>query len=312
MLKTVLVKCRVKPDAIFVNFALQSHSFFQYHADMRKGEHIIPIDKDRFPSAVAFVETFDTEDDTESENILSFESLREAFGTLRSAESGLSEESATIPERPDYDIDTIINDDMIESDTADLAGDDRLLLTSDGSAVVNARLDSIIEAVLFVGNRDNQPVRADRFIDKLRNVSIDEVEQTITRLNEHYRKRNCPYTIVYESGGYRMVLCPEFESVRANYYGKARETRLSQQAIDTLAVVAYRQPITMEEIQNIRRQSCTAVLNQLVRRNLLRISRETQDNHKSIVRYHTTPRFLELCQITSLDDMPNVDEWDYR
>ena len=108
-----------------------------------------------------------------------------------------------------------------------------------------------------------------------------------------------------------MVLRSEFEPVRANFYGKVRETRLSQQAIDTLAVVAYRQPITAEEIQSIRQQPCTAVLDQLVRRKLLQISREMQDN-KRIFHYHTTPRFLELCRIQSLDDIPKADELDYR
>jgi segregation and condensation protein B len=108
-----------------------------------------------------------------------------------------------------------------------------------------------------------------------------------------------------------MVLRPEFESVRANFYGKVRESRLPQPALDTLAIVAYRQPITAEEVQTLRRQPCSAILNQLVRRNLLQTSQEVQ-NKKSIVRYHTTPRFLEWCQIKSLDDLPRADELDYR
>jgi len=263
----------------------------------------IPIGKNLFPCATTFVETFDTDDDVEPADILSFESLREAFVSFRTAEIELPEEQETEPpERPDYDIDT----------TIDLHSEDRLPLPDAETPVaVNARLETIIEAVLFVGNRENHPLCADQIIEKLRNVSVEEVDQTVAHLNEQYQERNCPYTIISERGGYRMVLRSEFEPVRANFYGKVRETRLSQQAIDTLAVVAYRQPITAEEIQSIRHQPCVSVLNHLVRRNLLKISREVQDK-KRIVRYHTTSRFLELFQIGSLDDIPRADELDYR
>ena len=277
---------------------------------MRNKQDIIPIGKDKFPGAVAFVETFDTDDDVaESENILSFESLREAFVTLQSAETELpGAKEQEVPERPDYGIDTTI--DLVANDWED----EKRLSPPDieSSGVVRTRLETIIEAVLFVGNRENRPIHADQIVEKLRNVSAEEVEQTIAYLNEQYQTRNCPYTIIAERGGYRMVLRSEFEVVRANFsVRKVRETRLTQQVIDTLAVVAYRQPITAEEVQNIRRQPCSAVLNQLVRRNLLKISREVQDK-KSVVRYQTTPRFLELFQIKSLDDIPRVDELDYR
>ena len=280
---------------------------------MQKGQDIIPIDKNRFPGVVAFVETFDTDDDAaEPADILSFESLREAFVTLRSAETELAktipeielsaEHEPDVTEQPEYEI-----DDAIETANAD----GLLPSLPESPVVVNARLETIIEAMLFVGNRENRPLGADQIVEKLRNVSAEEVEQTIVRLNEHYQERHCPYTIVSERGGYRLALRSEFEPVRTNFYGKVRETRLSQQAIDTLAVVAYRQPITADEVQNIRQQSCSSVLNQLVRRNLLKISREVQGK-KSVVRYHTTSRFLELCQIKSLDDIPRVDELDYR
>ena len=279
-----------------------------YHSDMQKGQDTIPIGINRFPGAVAFVETFDDDDVVEPEDILSFESLREAFVTLRTAESECPVDQTTeIHEQPDYDIDTTIDD-----TSPGVESEDRLLPNNaDAPVVVNARLETIIEAILFVGNRENRPLGAEQIVEKLRNVSAEEVEQTVVRLNEHYQAQNCPYTIVSERGGYRLVLRSEFEQVRINFYGKARETRLSQQAIDTLAVVAYGQPITADEVQTLRRHSCSTILSQLVRRNLLSISREVQDK-KSVVRYHTTPRFLELCQIKSLDDLPRVDELDYR
>jgi len=277
---------------------------------MQEKQDIIPVEKNRFPGVVAFVETFDTDNDViEPEDILSFESLREAFVTLRSDETELPDVTESdISEQPDYDIDVTFGSTVINLENVDQS----FPADTESSAVVNTRLETIIEAVLFVGNRENHPISADQIIEKLRNVSVEEVAQTVAHLNGQYQERNSPYIIVSERNGYRMVLRQEFESVRAHFsVRKVRETRLPQQIIDTLAVVAYRQPITAEEVQAIRQQPCSAALNQLVRRNLLKISREIQDK-KSVVRYQTTSRFLELFQINSLDDIPRADELDYR
>ena len=267
---------------------------------MQDSQHITQMGKNRFPGAVAFVENFDTNDDAEPADILSFESLREAFAANNFAE--IEQETREIPdisERPDYDID----------DAIDLKYDDSVSSSQTGLPMtVNARLETIIEAMLFVGNRENRPLVAEQIAEKLRNVSAVEVDQAVAYLNGHYQERGYPYHIIFERGGYRMTLRSEYEPVLANFSGKVREARLTQQAIDTLAIVAYRQPITAEEIQAIRKQSCSNILNQLVRRDLLRISREVQDK-KSVARYHTTSRFLELFQIKSLDDIPREDEW---
>ena len=270
---------------------------------MQDDKDTIPIGKHLFPGAVAFEETFDMEEETDSADILSFDSLREAFAMPIPGETGLSaEEEPEVPERPDYGTDYGIDDTVGLEYKSDLP-----VPNTELSIPVDTHLETVIEAMLFVGNQENRPLTADQIAGKLRNVSIEEVDQAVIHLNGHYQERDCPYTIISERGGYRMVLRLEFESVRTNFYGKVRETRLSPQALDTLAVVAYRQPITAEEIQTLRRQSCTGVLNQLVRRNLLYTSREMQES-KSIVCYHTTPRFLELFQLPSLGDIPRVEE----
>jgi len=268
------------------------------------------IGKDWFPGATAFVETFDTDNTDEPADTLSFESLKKAFATIHSTETELAEtipeielsenESAT-PEYPDYGID--------DAEYTNLECGSTTPTPVSEPPVAAVRLETIIEAMLFVGNRESKPITAEQVVEKMRDVSAEDVAQAADHLNGQYQERNCPYTIISKDGGYRMALRSEFELVRSNFYGKVRETRLSQQAIETLAVVAYRQPITAEEIQTLRRQSCTGILNQLVRRNLLRMSLVEQ-NKKNIVCYHTTTRFLDLFNIKSLDDIPEVDELD--
>lgn len=319
---------------VFRPSALLSLRLFMYHSGMQSGQDAIPCIagtpdlthhplEGTFPGAVDFVETFDTEEYvSESDDVLSFAMLREAFATIQTAEAELAQSIPEIEpsavkkpetaELPDYEMD----------DASDMEDEgSQLFPQAEPPITVGIRFETIIEAMLFVGNHENRPVDAEQIAEKLRNVSVEEVAQAVVRLNGQYEERNCPYTIIAEGGGYRMVLRPEFESVRTNFCGKIRETRLSQQAIDTLAVVAYRQPITAEEIQKIRQQSCSSILNQLVRRNLLRTNRTADPSQghdkqghdkKNLVHYHTTARFLEVFQIKSLDDIPQMDEWDYR
>ena len=260
------------------------------------------IAQNMFFGVAGFEEHFDLdEDDAESGNILSFESLRKAFATLESAESELgqtipeiklsADKEPELPEQPDYEIEDVS---ALEHDVP--------LHNADNSVSVAARLETVVEAILFVGNRDSRPIPAGQIAAKLRNVCSEEIDETVVLLNAVYQKRNSPYTIIFDRGGYQMVLRAEFESVRANFYGKVREVKLSQQAIDTLAIIACRQPITADDIQKLRRQSSSAILNQLVRRNLLSITRTVQDK-KNVIHYHTTERFLELLRIQSLDDV---------
>ncbi|MDR1924384.1 MAG: SMC-Scp complex subunit ScpB [Planctomycetaceae bacterium] len=171
--------------------------------------------------------------------------------------------------------------------------------------------ESIIEAMLFVGNRDNRPLMAEHAAEKMRNVNIDEIEMAVATLNCKYKNSGAPYTIVRDGGGYRMVLCEEFAAVQEKFYGRIREARLSQSAIDTLAVVAYKQPISADEVQTIRKQPSAALLSQLVKRGLIQIEREIIGKKKTL-RYKTTPRFLELFQLDSIDDLPFTDDFDFK
>jgi segregation and condensation protein B len=90
-------------------------------------------------------------------------------------------------------------------------------------------------------------------------------------------------------------------------HGRQREARLSPAAIDVLALVAYRQPATRQEIDNLRGADSGALLRQLVRRNLIAVVQRGDGQHRE-VSYGTTPRFLELFQLQSLDDLPQTQD----
>ena len=169
--------------------------------------------------------------------------------------------------------------------------------------------EAIIEAALFVGHPDNKSFTEQRLASLMRDVSPDEVEKTIGQLNESYREHDQALRIVRDDQGYRLTIAPQVETIRRSFLGKVREARLSQMAIEVLSLVAYQPGICAQKIQDQRGHESGTLLNQLVRRQLLRIDRvKPASGGRAIAHYYTTERFLVLFGLESLDDLPHVEE----
>ena len=165
---------------------------------------------------------------------------------------------------------------------------------------------TIFEAMLFVGNTDNRPLESRRAAELMRGVESEEIADIVSRLNQRYAENGCPYTVVSEGAGYRLKLVERFHPLRNKFYGRVREARLSQAAIEVLAIVAYRQPITSEEVNRLRDKPCSHILSQLVRRRLLQIERPADQASKPC--YRTTDRFLELFGLDNIDELPKSED----
>jgi len=165
---------------------------------------------------------------------------------------------------------------------------------------------SIMEAMLFVGDPEGRGLTAVEASQLMRGVEPDEVPDLVEQLNRRYAEDGCPYEIVSRSDGYHMVLRREFYPIRELFYGKIRQARLSRAAIDVLAIVAYRQPVTAEDVAKLRGKPSGQVLAQLVHRGLLRIDRP--EGARRTAHYRTTQRFLNLLGLTSLADLPRSEE----
>jgi segregation and condensation protein B len=163
---------------------------------------------------------------------------------------------------------------------------------------------TIFEAMLFVGNRDREPLRAQQVAELMRGVEPGEVAGLVEGLNRRYAAAGAPYRVMSEGAGYRLTLSKEFNSLRNQFYGRVRETKLSQAAVDVLAVVAY-QPVTAEAVSQMRGKPASRLLAQLVRRGLLRVERPEKSGPAC---YFTAPRFLELFGLESLEDLPRSED----
>jgi segregation and condensation protein B len=161
---------------------------------------------------------------------------------------------------------------------------------------------SILEAMLFVGNRDGQALSPAQAVDLMRGVTAGEVADLVDQLNLQYAAENRPYHVANEGAGYRMTLRPSFARLRDQFYHRVREARLSQAAVDILALVAYQQPLSGEQVNRLRGKPSGHILSQLVHRGLLRIDPDQRKPRTKL--YYTTERFLSLFGLQSLDDLP--------
>jgi len=167
---------------------------------------------------------------------------------------------------------------------------------------------TILEAILFVGHPANEPLASERIAALMRGVTAREIDELVRELNAQYAAEGCPYAIVSVDLGYQLALKPEFAPLRDAFYGRVREARLSQSAIDVLAIVAYQQPIVQDEIDRLRGKPSGAILSQLVRRDLLILHRPAEKKAKPV--FHTTDRFLDLFDLDQLSDLPRSQEID--
>jgi segregation and condensation protein B len=167
---------------------------------------------------------------------------------------------------------------------------------------------AVLEALLFVGG---PPLSFARAREILRGLTAEQFVEGIETLSREYRVQGRPYVVHARGEGFELKLKPRYRGVIEKLYGTAREARLSTAAVDVLSLVAYRQPISKQDIDSLRGLDSSALLRQLVRRGLIALVQATKgegEGEKREVLYGTTPRFLELFGLSGLDDLPRAQD----
>jgi segregation and condensation protein B len=164
-------------------------------------------------------------------------------------------------------------------------------------------LARIIEALLFVGGA---PLTAERAAEVVRGVTPEQFREVVDGLNRAYRQQGRPYRLQVREQGWVLTLQPSFRKVEERLYGSMREARLSPAALDVLALVAYCQPATRQEVESLRGAESGGGLRQLVRLGLIAVQRG-ESGQREVV-YSTTARFLALFGLRSLEDLPRTQD----
>lgn len=169
------------------------------------------------------------------------------------------------------------------------------------------RLSSVarsVEAVLFVAT---EPIGVPEMASAI-GVTQGQARQALQELQENYRAGHglCVLNI---AGGWQMATSPEQEEVVAQFRDTAlsQRIRLSKAALESLAVVAYGQPVTRSEIEDIRGVRCDRVIETLLRHGLVRVAGRKKGTGNPLL-YRTTDSFLEIFGLGAISDLPTLDE----
>jgi segregation and condensation protein B len=161
-----------------------------------------------------------------------------------------------------------------------------------------------IEGILFISD---EPVKA-RILAETLGISEKKVKQTLKELETEYIEQNRGFVIKKVSGGYRFYSNPSINEVLQNFVKTNIRVHLSQAALETLAIAAYKQPVTRTQIAEIRGVRTDSVVLTLVERGLLKEAGKLKEPGNPVL-YKTTERFLELMGINSLKDLPSLEDF---
>ena len=163
--------------------------------------------------------------------------------------------------------------------------------------------DQIIEALLFANATPINQAQLNQVFDS----SIPSLKESVKRLNDFYLTNERPYSINSIAGGYQLVTNPNYDIWIRRLLGKSNKLTLSSAALDTLAIIAYKQPIGRYDIEAIRGVDSSGVIKTLLTRNLIMIKGRADGPGRPLL-YSTTKRFLDHFGLNRLSDMPKLKE----
>jgi len=165
-------------------------------------------------------------------------------------------------------------------------------------------LKPILEALIFISDA---PITFDRLRDLLSEWNGGEIREALKSLVEEYRSKESGLYIAEVSGGYQIRTR---ETLRdwVRRYRKERPFSLSRAALETLAIIAYRQPVMKSEIEKIRGVDSSGTLKNLLEKNLVRVAGRKDIPGKPMI-YGTTRKFLELFHLRDLSELPTLRDW---
>ncbi|MEW6075383.1 MAG: SMC-Scp complex subunit ScpB [Candidatus Omnitrophota bacterium] len=161
---------------------------------------------------------------------------------------------------------------------------------------------SAIEALLFVSEK---PLTVEQ-IKKTLDIDAELVRQSIDTLKAEYELNKRGIRVYEVAGGFRMVSAPDFSVFLRKLHKGAQGDKLSKPALETLAIIAYKQPVTRLEIESLRQVNIDGVIQTLLERNLIRITGRRKAPGNPYV-FGTTREFLEHFGLKSLEDLPKLD-----
>jgi len=162
----------------------------------------------------------------------------------------------------------------------------------------------IIESLLFSAE---EPITLRKLTDIIEGVDSAQIQEAIVQLKNDYDTQGRSFQIEEIAGGYQLFTKPEYHEWIAKLRKKSGETKLSQAALETLAIIAYKQPILRADVESIRGVQSGQIIRLLMEKELVKvIGRDESLGHPLL--YGTTKKFLECFGLKNVKDLPKIEE----
>ncbi len=165
-------------------------------------------------------------------------------------------------------------------------------------------LRQVLEALLFASD---VPLSGAKIAQTLGLDSARTIKAGVEELNELYGQREAAFRIEERAGGYQILTLPQYAQYIQRLMRKRDEGRLTPAALETLAIIAYKQPILRVDVEAIRGVACGEVIRTLMEYNLVKIVGRAEDVGRPML-YGTSKHFLEVFGLSSLKDLPKSDQ----
>jgi segregation and condensation protein B len=210
-------------------------------------------------------------------------------------------DAAANPSENEDALDELLADAGAEAAAEDVADQDAAAETDEA----DAELQRVIEALLFSSDR---PVTARRLAEMSGAKDGRQVRTLLRRLKREYDEQGRAFGVEEIAGGFQLLTRPEYAMWISRLHSRQQSDSLSKAALETLAIVAYRQPITRAEVDDIRGVQCGPMLRALVDRRLIKVVGRAEELGRPLL-YGTTRRFLEVFGLKSLSELPKRSEF---
>jgi segregation and condensation protein B len=161
----------------------------------------------------------------------------------------------------------------------------------------------IVEALLFASP---EPLTQTR-INLIFETDPPKLDEAVKELNRHYEKANRSFKIQEIAGGFQLTTLPEFDIWIKRMLDKSGKLALSTAALETLAIIAYKQPISRFNVESIRGVDCSGVIKTLLSKGLVQIKGRDEGPGRPLL-YATTDKFLENFGVNRISDLPKLKE----
>ena len=168
----------------------------------------------------------------------------------------------------------------------------------------NEYVRSTVEALILASP---EPIPSRKITQVLEDTNSSQVSKAISELNEKYAESGSSFRIRELAGGYQVYILPEYVGYVEELFTRRRKMRLTRAALETVAIVAYRQPVTKAEIEHIRGVASDGVLHNLLEKGMVTIKGRANTVGKPL-QYGTTNEFLKFFGLNNITDLPKMSE----